>query len=165
MSHVHDVDGVVRMMTVVDQNADPQMLAWCLSIRQRTIRIAFQSSLRNYSEFFSRVVGFFLVDDYLRHTMPGAAASGESDAAAAASYYQSYLADLWGTLVPRLTKIIARNASGCTTTGELLSLKHHCVLFERTMVNLGFHTAGLNEMLESVRRQFSHLLIDQWRNR
>ncbi|KAL5103605.1 Exocyst complex component 6B [Taenia crassiceps] len=124
-----------------------------------------QSSLRNYSEFFSRVVGFFLVDDYLRHTMPGAVASGGTGVAAAASYYQSYLADLWGTLVPRLTKIISRNASGCTTTGELLSLKHHCVLFERTMANLGFHTAGLNEMVESVRRQFSHLLIGQWKNR
>ncbi|KAH9286896.1 Exocyst complex component 6B [Echinococcus granulosus] len=124
-----------------------------------------QSSLRNYSEFFSRVVGFFLVDDYLRHTMPGAAAGVGAGAAAAASYYQSYLTDLWGSLVPRLTKIITRNASGCTTSGELLSLKHHCVLFERTMANLGFHTAGLNEMVETVRRQFSHLLIDQWKNR
>lgn len=123
-----------------------------------------QSSLRNYSEFFSRVVGFFLVDDYLRHTMPGASSSG-SGAAAAASFYQSYLSDLWASLVPRLTQLVSRNATACRTTGELLSLKHYCVLFERTMANLGFHTAGLNEMIESVRRQFSHLLIDQWKVR
>ncbi|VDO04172.1 unnamed protein product [Rodentolepis nana] len=123
-----------------------------------------QSSLRNYSEFFSRVVGFFLVDDYLRHTMPGAASNG-SGAAAAASYYQSYLSDLWASLVPRLTQLVGRNAAACRTPGELLSLKHYCVLFERTMANLGFHTAGLNEMIEAVRRQFSHLLIDQWRIR
>ncbi|VUZ42350.1 unnamed protein product [Hymenolepis diminuta] len=123
-----------------------------------------QSSLRNYSEFFSRVVGFFLVDDYLRHTMPGAASNG-SGAAAAASYYQSYLSDLWAALVPRLTQLVSRNATACRTTEELLSLKHHCVLFERTMSNLGFHTAGLNEMIEAVRRQFSHLLIDQWKVR
>nr|CDS31219.1 exocyst complex component 6b [Hymenolepis microstoma] len=123
-----------------------------------------QSSLRNYGEFFSRVVGFFLVDDYLRHTMPGAASNG-SGAAAAASYYQSYLSDLWASLVPRLTQLVGRNATACRTAGELLNLKHYCVLFERTMANLGFHTAGLNEMIEAVRRQFSHLLIDQWKIR
>ncbi|VDM01077.1 unnamed protein product [Schistocephalus solidus] len=39
-------------------------------------------SLRNYSEFFSTLVGFFLIDDYLRHTMPGAVSS-----------YQIYLSD------------------------------------------------------------------------
>ncbi|VDD76357.1 unnamed protein product [Mesocestoides corti] len=112
-----------------------------------------QSSLRNYSEFFSRVVGFFLVDDYLRHTMPGAA-----------SYYQSYLSDLWTTVVPRLTQLVSRNASDCKTTSELLSLKHYCVLFERTMANLGFNTTGLNEMLEAIRKQFSQLLIARWRD-
>lgn len=96
--------------------------------------------------------------------MPGAASNG-SGAAAAASYYQSYLSDLWAALVPRLTQLVSRNATACRTTGELLSLKHYCVLFERTMSNLGFHTAGLNEMIEAVRRQFSHLLIDQWKVR
>lgn len=104
------------------------------------------------------------MDDYLRHTMPGAAASG-SGAAAAASYYQSYLSDLWAALVPRLTQLVSRNAAACRTISELLSLKYHCVLFERTMANLGFHTAGLNEMIGVVRRQFSHLLIDQWKYR
>lgn len=110
------------------------------------------------------MVGFFLVDDYLRYTLPGAG-GGTGAAAAASSYYQSYLSDLWGTLVPRLIQFVSRNASSCSTTKELLSLKHYCVLFERTMANLGFHTAGLNEMVEAVRRQFSHLLISQWRVR
>lgn len=110
--------------------------------------------MRNYSEFFSRVVGFFLVDDYLRHTMPGAA-----------SYYQSFQAELWAMIVPRLAQLVSRNATNCRTTQELLGLKHACVLFERTMANLGFHTAGLHEMLEIVRKQYSSLLIAQWREK
>uniref|UniRef100_A0A183T975 Exocyst complex component 6 n=1 Tax=Schistocephalus solidus TaxID=70667 RepID=A0A183T975_SCHSO len=113
-----------------------------------------QVSLRNYSEFFSTLVGFFLLDDYLRHTMPGAGSS-----------YQTYLNDLWANVVPKLVQFATKNAEGCKTDTELLCLKHYSVLFEYTMANLGFHTAGLTEMLEVIRKHYNDLLIGQWRER
>ncbi|VDN12521.1 unnamed protein product, partial [Dibothriocephalus latus] len=112
------------------------------------------ASLRNYSEFFSTLVGFFLIDDYLCHTMPGAGSS-----------YQTYLNDLWANVVPKLVQFATKNAEGCKTNSELLCLKHYSVLFEYTMANLGFHTAGLAEMLELIRKQYSALLIGQWRDK
>nr|VZI35910.1 unnamed protein product [Spirometra erinaceieuropaei] len=113
-----------------------------------------QASLRNYSEFFSTLVGFFLLDDYLRHTMPGAGSS-----------YQTYLNDLWGHVVPKLVQFATKNAESCKTNSELLCLKHYSVLFEYTMAHLGFHTAGLSEMLEAVRKRYNALLISQWREK
>ncbi|KAL7061945.1 hypothetical protein AAHC03_01994 [Spirometra sp. Aus1] len=113
-----------------------------------------QASLRNYSEFFSTLVGFFLLDDYLRHTMPGAGSS-----------YQTYLNDLWGHVVPKLVQFATKNAESCKTNSELLCLKHYSVLFEYTMAHLGFHTAGLSEMLEAVRKRYNALLIGQWREK
>ncbi len=110
--------------------------------------------MRNYDEFFSKVVGFFLVDDYLRHTLPGIT-----------SHYQAYLAELWSLVVNRLTQTVTQNAEACRTADELLTLRHHCVLFDRTMAGLSFHTAGLSEMLDAVKKRYNTLLIQQWRSK
>lgn len=113
-----------------------------------------QANMRNYGEFFSGICGFFVVDDYLRHTIPGSSA-----------FYQTYLDELWGSTVNRLVDFARSNALACSCTNDLVRLKDYSIIFEQTMQSLGFPTAGLSEMIAYIQRRFHHLLVDQWRDR
>ncbi|VDP20264.1 unnamed protein product [Echinostoma caproni] len=111
-----------------------------------------QANLRNYGEFFGSVCGFFVVDDYLRHTLPGSSA-----------FYQTYLDELWGSTVERLVEFARSNAGACQSAEDLIRLKDYSILFSRTMLSLGFPTAGLSEMITWIQRRYQRLLAGQWR--
>ncbi|THD20711.1 Exocyst complex component [Fasciola hepatica] len=113
-----------------------------------------QANLRNYGEFFGSICGFFVVDDYLRHTLPGSSA-----------FYQTYLDELWGSTVERLVEFARSNAGACHSAEDLIRLKDYSILFSRTMLSLGFPTAGLAEMITWIQRRYQRLLAGQWRQK
>ncbi|KAF5400267.1 Exocyst complex component [Paragonimus heterotremus] len=113
-----------------------------------------QATMRSYGEFFGTICGFFVVDDYLRHTLPGSSAS-----------YQNYLDELWANAVERLVEFARTNAGSCESADDLIRLKDYAVLFNRTMTSLGFPTAGLSEMIAWIQRRYQRLLASQWRDR
>ncbi|VEL35199.1 unnamed protein product [Protopolystoma xenopodis] len=112
------------------------------------------AGLANYSEFFGGLVGFFLVDEHLRHTLPGKLGA-----------YQAYLDELWANTVQRMLRFAQVNSAACSRPSGLVRLKEFVVLFVRTMQSLGFPTAGLEEMIELVQKRYETVLASQWRDR
>ncbi|CAH8606061.1 unnamed protein product [Dicrocoelium dendriticum] len=113
-----------------------------------------QATMRNYGEFFGSICGFFVVDDYLRRTLPGQSAS-----------YKTYLDELWSATVDRLVEFARINSGACLSAKDLIRLKDYTVLFNRTMASLAFPTAGLSEMITWIQRRYQHLLANQWREK
>ncbi|CAL8086670.1 unnamed protein product [Calicophoron daubneyi] len=113
-----------------------------------------QANMRNYGEFFGSICGFFVVDDYLRHTLPGSSAS-----------YQTYLDELWGNTVERLVEFARTNAGACDSAKDLIRLKDYSILFGRTMQSLGFPIGGLSEMITWIQRRYQRLLANQMRDK
>ncbi|GAA49636.1 Exocyst complex component 6B [Clonorchis sinensis] len=113
-----------------------------------------QTSLRKYAEFFGGICGFFFIDDYLRHTVPGSSTS-----------FQTYLDELWSATTERLVEFARLNSDACESADELIRLKDYSTLFIRTMTSLGFPAAGLSEMIAWIQRKYHRLLAGQWREK
>ncbi|VDQ14355.1 unnamed protein product [Trichobilharzia regenti] len=110
--------------------------------------------MRNYGEFFSAICGFFVVDDFIRHTLSGSSA-----------FYQTYLDELWVHTVNRLVDFVHANAKSCKSPNDLIKLKDYLIIFERTMENLGFPISGLSETIGIVQRYYHRLLASQWKSK
>ncbi|CAH8506392.1 unnamed protein product [Schistosoma rodhaini] len=113
-----------------------------------------QVEMRNYGEFFSGICGFFVVDDFIRHTLSGSSV-----------FYQTYLDELWVHTVNRLIDFVHINAKSCDSPNDLIKLKDYLIIFERTMQNLGFPITGLNETIGIVQRYYHRLLASQWKSK
>ncbi|CAH8838899.1 unnamed protein product [Trichobilharzia szidati] len=113
-----------------------------------------QVEMRNYGEFFSAICGFFVVDDFIRHTLSGSSA-----------FYQTYLDELWVHTVNRLVDFVHANAKSCKSPNDLIKLKDYLIIFERTMENLGFPISGLSETIGIVQRYYHRLLASQWKSK
>ncbi|CAH8505274.1 unnamed protein product [Schistosoma haematobium] len=111
-----------------------------------------QVEMRNYGEFFSGICGFFVVDDFIRHTLSGSSV-----------FYQTYLDELWVHTVNRLIDFVHVNAKSCDSPNDLIKLKDYLIIFERTMQNLGFPITGLTETIGIVQRYYHRLLASQWK--
>ncbi|VDP70904.1 unnamed protein product [Schistosoma curassoni] len=110
--------------------------------------------MRNYGEFFSGICGFFVVDDFIRHTLSGSSV-----------FYQTYLDELWVHTVNRLIDFVHVNAKSCDSPNDLIKLKDYLIIFERTMQNLGFPITGLTETIGIVQRYYHRLLASQWKSK
>ncbi|CAH8499098.1 unnamed protein product [Schistosoma guineensis] len=113
-----------------------------------------QVEMRNYGEFFSGICGFFVVDDFIRHTLSGSSV-----------FYQTYLDELWVHTVNRLIDFVHVNAKSCDSPNDLIKLKDYLIIFERTMQNLGFPITGLTETIGIVQRYYHRLLASQWKSK
>ncbi|CAH8486751.1 unnamed protein product [Schistosoma turkestanicum] len=113
-----------------------------------------QVEMRNYDEFFSGICGFFVVDDFIRHTLSGSSV-----------FYQTYLDELWVHTVNRLVDFVHVNAKSCKSPNDLIKLKDYLIIFERTMENLGFSITGLSETIGIVQRYYHRLLASQWKSK
>ncbi|VDO60597.1 unnamed protein product [Schistosoma margrebowiei] len=110
--------------------------------------------MRNYGEFFSGICGFFVVDDFIRHTLSGSSV-----------FYQTYLDELWVHTMNRLIDFVHVNAKSCDSPNDLIKLKDYLIIFERTMQNLGFPITGLIETIGIVQRYYHRLLASQWKSK
>ncbi|CAH8504305.1 unnamed protein product [Schistosoma margrebowiei] len=113
-----------------------------------------QVEMRNYGEFFSGICGFFVVDDFIRHTLSGSSV-----------FYQTYLDELWVHTMNRLIDFVHVNAKSCDSPNDLIKLKDYLIIFERTMQNLGFPITGLIETIGIVQRYYHRLLASQWKSK
>ncbi|TNN18127.1 Exocyst complex component 6B, partial [Schistosoma japonicum] len=110
--------------------------------------------MRNYGEFFSAICGFFVVDDFIRHTLSGSSV-----------FYQTYLDELWLHTVNRLVDFVHANAKSCKKPNDLIKLKDYLIVFERTMDNLGLPITSLTETISIVQRYYHRLLASQWKSK
>ncbi|KAL3318867.1 Exocyst complex component 6B [Cichlidogyrus casuarinus] len=144
--HIHTVLNEKRSFELYLCNERKKQIMILMSKSQSQM-----ASERDYTKFFSEIVGFFVVDDHLRHTLPGAQLT-----------YQQHLDEQWNNTCQRLMIFVHQNAKDCDSPDQLIALKNACVLFIKTMCNLGFSTASLSEMVEIVRGNFERLLSAEW---
>lgn len=122
----------------------------CLLVLQST---SHQHQETNFGEYFSRIVGFFVVDEYVHHMLPRLITS-------------DYLADTWHKAASKLADVVGAQTAALDDAASLLNLKDYCLLFGHVMRSFGFNPSyAVNEMVLKVRRRYDELMAKRWAGR
>ena len=125
--------------------------------RQKQSRLAFSppTSMRSisaYHDYFSSVIGFFVIEDHLMGTTKDFIKS-------------DYLNELWQSAIKSMTASMRQNAKMCRDAGLMLKIKKLMMLFTFTIRNYGHNTDALAEILITIREQYNEILMNQWKQR
>lgn len=138
---------MVSEYEIVTELAYQFLLVYCIECS-----IGIQESIRNYYEFFSGIVGFFVVEDYIRYSQ-------------ISMVTRNYLDELWSHTQSRIGDFVNRNSDNIIDIETLLTLKDSCVLFGKTMRSLGFNVAGFKDVYDILRTKYQHLLGVEYGNK
>lgn len=126
--------------------------------RQKQSRLAFSPptnmsrSITAYHDYFSSVVGFFVIEDHLMGTTK--------------DFIQyDYLNELWQNAVQSMTVSLRHHAKLCQDAYLMLKIKKLMMLFTFTIRNYGHNTDALAEILITIREQYNEILMNQWREK
>lgn len=126
--------------------------------RQKQSRLAFSppinmsQSISSYHDYFSSIVGFFVIEDHLMGTTK--------------NFIQpDYLKGLWQNAMQSMTVALKRHAKLCKDTSMMLKIKELIMLFTFTIRNYGHGTEPLAEILITIREQYNEILMNQWKCR
>lgn len=126
--------------------------------RQKQARLAFtpplnmSRSISAYHDYFSSVVGFFVIEDHLMGTTK--------------DFIQSdYLTELWQSAIQFMTVSLKQHAKLCQDASLMLQIKKLIMLFTFTIRNYGHNTDPLAEILVTIREQYNEILMNQWRDK
>ncbi|XP_015911636.1 exocyst complex component 6B isoform X4 [Parasteatoda tepidariorum] len=123
--------------------------------RKQQAKLALQPStnmsetIDGYRNYFSGIVGFFIVEDHVLNTGNGLV-------------NRAYLDEVWSNA---LSKIVAslRTPSDCSTdTSLMLQLKWLIMLFSYTLRAYGYTVNQLFELLLEIRDQYNEMLMRKW---
>lgn len=122
--------------------------------RHKQSRLAFipPSSMRSisaYHDYFSSVIGLFVIEDHLMSTTKDFIKS-------------SYLSELWQDAIKYMTTSMGQNAKMCDDASLMLKIKKLMMLFTFTIRNYGHNTDALVEILITIREQYNEILMCHW---
>lgn len=126
--------------------------------RQKQSRLAFtppanmSRSISAYHDYFSSVIGFFVIEDHLMGTTKG-------------FIKPEYLGELWQSAIQSMTSSLKHHAKLCRDATLMLKIKKLMMLFTFTIKNYGHNTDALAEILITIREQYNEILMNQWRDR
>lgn len=126
--------------------------------RQKQSRLAFSppanmsKSIQSYHDYFSSVLGFFVIEDHLRGTAP--------------EFIQSdYLDGLWKSSIQSMTVSLKQHAKLCRDASLMLEIKKLMMLFIFTIRNYGHDTDDFAGILVTIREQYDEILMSQWKEK
>lgn len=123
--------------------------------RQKQSKLAFNppsnmsQSISSYRDYFSSVVGFFVIEDRLMGTTSGL-------------IKQKYIDDLWNDAVQSMTTTLSEHYKLCTDATLMLKIKRLMMLFIYTVRNYGHNTDPLTNILIDIRDHYNEILKKQW---
>lgn len=123
--------------------------------RQKQSRLAFSPptnmsrSISAYHDYFSSVIGFFVIEDHLMGTTKDFIRS-------------DYLNELWQSAIQSMTVSLKQHAKLCLDASLMLKIKKLMMLFTFTIRNYGHNTDPLAEILITIREQYNEILMNQW---
>jgi len=126
--------------------------------RQQQSRLAFSPptnmsrSISGYHDYFSSVIGFFVIEDHLMGTTKD-------------FIRPDYLNGLWQNAIHSMTVSLKQHAKLCRDASLMLKIKKLMMLFTFTIRNYGHNTEALAEILITIREQYNEILMDQWREK
>lgn len=125
--------------------------------RQKQSRLAFSppSSMRSisaYHEYFSSVIGFFVIEDHLMGTTKDL-------------IQLDYLNELWQNAIQSMTTSLKQHTKLCRDASLMLKIKKLMMLFTFTIRNYGHNTRSLAEILINIREQYNEILMEQWKEK
>lgn len=126
--------------------------------RQKQSRLAFSPpinmsrSISAYHDYFSSVVGFFVIEDHLMGTTKD-------------FIHLDYWNELWQNAIQQMTISLKQHAKLCTDASLMLKIKKLMMLFTFTIRNYGHNTDALAEIFITIREQYNEILMNQWRDK
>lgn len=126
--------------------------------RQKQSRLAFSASsnmsksIQAYHDYFSSVIGFFVIEDHLMGTT--------------SEFIQpEYLSGLWKCATQAMTVSLKQHAKLCRDSTLMLEIKKLMMLFIFTIRNYGHNTDPFGEILVTIREQYNEILMNQWKEK
>lgn len=135
-----------------------QFVTYYQEQREKQSRLAFSptsdmsKSIRAYHDYFSSVIGFFVIEDHLMGTAP--------------DFIQTdYLGKLWTNAIHQMTISLKQHARLCRDSSLMLEIKKLMMLFIFTIRNYGHNTDAFADILITIREQYNEILMSQWKEK
>ncbi|XP_048364737.1 exocyst complex component 6B [Sphaerodactylus townsendi] len=106
-------------------------------------------TLNGYRKYFNQIVGFFVIEDHVLHTLLGLVD-------------RAYLEELWDMALSKTIAVLRTHSSYCSDPDLVLDLKNLIVLFADTLQGYGFPVHQLFDLLLEIRDQYSETLLKKW---
>lgn len=125
--------------------------------RQKQSRLAFSPpasmlSLGAYHDYFSSVVGFFVLEDQIMATTKD-------------FIQREYLDELWQNAMKSMTISLKQHTKLCRDASLILDIKKLMMLFTFTMATYRHNTDALADILITIREQYNEILMNQWKDK
>lgn len=124
--------------------------------RQKQSKLAFHppssmsQSILSYEDYFSSVVGFFVIEDHLMSTTKD-------------FVDPEYLQELWRSCIQSMIKSMEQQAKQCHNASLMLEIKKKIMVFISTIGTYGHKTDDLGAILVVIRKRYNHILMSQWK--
>ena len=123
--------------------------------RQQQAKLALQApinmheNLEGYKNYFSGIVGFFVIEDHILSTGNGLIT-------------KEYLDSIWQNSLQSIVASLRTHSSYCTDAKLMLHIKRIVILFIYTLQSYGYNVSQLFRLLIEIRDQYNEILMKQW---
>ncbi|XP_076317058.1 exocyst complex component Sec15 isoform X3 [Tachypleus tridentatus] len=123
--------------------------------RKQQARLALQpptnmhETVNGYRNYFSGIVGFFVVEDHILNTASGLV-------------NRAYLEEVWENALSKILASLRNHSSYCTDADLMLKVKHLIMLFSFTLGSYGYPVGQLSDLLVELRDQYIEILMKKW---
>lgn len=123
--------------------------------RQQQAKLALQApmnmheTLQGYRNYFTGIVGFFVIEDHILSTGNGLVT-------------KEYLDAIWQNSLQSIVASLRTHSSYCTDARLMLHIKRIVILFIYTLQSYGYNVNQLFRLLVEIRDQYNEILMKQW---